>query len=182
MHFSIMPEERARTPTHVISAAAFLARRLPEVRHDVDVRLISKASPDYRADAEGAGVFCIAITSTIDTRAMVCEDVLQLFRHYVTKGMSNVATFDGTAYYLQWDTSAALALRQAAPWAKLVLIFREPITRAMSWLQHMNMGLPLVPNCLRSRSMDCCVRQRWFLKGQPPSGRVDVRCPSVKMA
>ena len=29
----------------------------------------------------------------------------------------------------------------------------------------MNMKFPLVPNCLRSRSMDCCVRQRWFLKG-----------------
>ena len=92
------------------------------------------------------------------------RDVLQL-SSLCEKGLSNKATFDGTAYYLQWDYSAALALRQAAPWAKLVIILREPITRAMSWLQHMNMKFPLVPNCLRSRSMDCCVRQRWFLRG-----------------
>ena len=73
MHHHILFAERARTPTNVIPAAPLLVGRLPEVRHDVDVRLVSEASPDYRADAEGAGVFCIAITSTINTRAMVCE-------------------------------------------------------------------------------------------------------------
>lgn len=92
------------------------------------------------------------------------KDVLQLST-LCERGMARTATFDGTAYYLQWDTHAALALRQAAPWAKLVIILREPITRAMSWLQHMRMKFPLVPNCLRTRSMDCCVRQRWFLAG-----------------
>ena len=73
MHVYVMFKERARTPTHVIPAAPLLVGRLPEVRHDVDVRLVSEASPDCCADAERAGLFCVAITSTIDTRKMVCE-------------------------------------------------------------------------------------------------------------
>ena len=89
------------------------------------------------------------------------------------KGMSKVATFDGTAYYLQWDYSAALALRQAAPWAKLVIILQEPITRAMSWLQHMNMKFPLVPNCLVA--VDGLLREAALVfEGEPPSRRVVV--------
>ena len=73
MHVYVLFAERARTPTHVIPAAPLLVGRLPEVRHDVDVRLISKAPPDHRADAEGAGLLCIAITFTVNTRKMVCE-------------------------------------------------------------------------------------------------------------
>ena len=62
---------RSNTNTH-IQAAPLLARRLPEVRHDVDVRLIIKAPPDHCADAEGAGLFCLTIAATIDTSKMVC--------------------------------------------------------------------------------------------------------------
>ena len=72
MHHHILFAECARTPTYIIPAAPLLARRLPEVRHDVDVRLIIKAPPDHCADAEGAGLFCLTIAATIDTSKMVC--------------------------------------------------------------------------------------------------------------
>lgn len=81
------------------------------------------------------------------------------------RGLSNVATFDATAYYLQWGSRVARALKVSAPWARVVLIFREPLARSMSWLQHMALKFPNIPNCLHYRSMDCCVQQAWFLEG-----------------
>jgi len=76
-----------------------------------------------------------------------------------------VATFDATAYYLQWDSAVAAALRRSAPWTKIVLLLREPISRAMSWLQHMAVKFPNVPNCLHHADMECCVAQSWFTHG-----------------
>ncbi|KAJ8604966.1 hypothetical protein CTAYLR_006896 [Chrysophaeum taylorii] len=81
------------------------------------------------------------------------------------RGLGKVATFDGTAYYLQWGGPVARALKASAPWAKIVLVFREPVARAMSWLQHMAMKYPAIPSCLHHRPMDCCVQQSWFLSG-----------------
>ena len=59
----------------------------------------------------------------------------------------------------------ARALLHAAPWARAVLLFREPVGRSVSWLQHMALKFPNVPNCLHYRPVDCCVAKRWFLEG-----------------
>ena len=59
----------------------------------------------------------------------------------------------------------ARALKAAAPWARAVVIFREPVARAISWLQHMALKFPNVPNCLHYRPLDCCVAKKWFLQG-----------------
>jgi len=111
------------------------------------------------------------------------RDVLRL-PALCDRGLARAATFDATAspsrprrprarssreslrrYYLQWGAPAARALRAAAPWTRVVLLFREPIGRAISWLQHMALKFPRVPNCLHYRAIDCCVRKRWFLAG-----------------
>jgi len=78
------------------------------------------------------------------------------------RGLDRVATFDATAYYLQWDSRIAQNIRASAPWAKAVFVFREPIARAMSWLQHMALKFPHLPNCLHYHDMACCVQQSWF--------------------
>ena len=57
--------------------------------------------------------------------------VLRL-RELCARGMDRAATFDGTAYYLQWGAPAARALKAAAPWARAVLLFREPVARAVA--------------------------------------------------
>lgn len=107
------------------------------------------------------GFFAWPSPLRLASEAWYVRDVLR-FREACER---NLATFDATAYYLQWGRRVASNLLSAAPQAKIVLVFREPVARAMSWLQHMAMKFPLVPNCLHYRSMDCCVQQSWFLTG-----------------
>ena len=92
------------------------------------------------------------------------RDVLRL-PELCGRGLAHSATFDATAYYLQWGGPVARALKAAAPWARAVVIFREPVARAISWLQHMALKFPTVPNCLHYRPLDCCVAKKWFLQG-----------------
>ena len=92
------------------------------------------------------------------------RDVLRL-PELCGRGLAHSATFDATAYYLQWGGPVARALKAAAPWARAVVIFREPVARAISWLQHMALKFPNVPNCLHYRPLDCCVAKKWFLQG-----------------
>ena len=96
--------------------------------------------------------------------AWYARDVLRL-PELCGRGLATAATFDATAYYLQWGGPVARALKAAAPWARAVVIFREPVARAISWLQHMALKFPTVPNCLHYRPLDCCVAKKWFLEG-----------------
>lgn len=71
-------------------------------------------------------------------------------------------TFDATAYYLQQGPRVARNILAVQPRTKAILVFREPIARSMSWLQHMALKYPHLPNCLHSNPMACCVTQSWF--------------------
>ena len=55
----------------------------------------------------------------------------------VCEGGFETAAYDASANYLQKGNYTAEALRLINPEMKIVLIFREPLARAMSWLQHM---------------------------------------------
>lgn len=125
--------------------------------------LLSKHPQVVAPRPKEPGYFAWPAAARLASERWYVRDVLQLDTA-CERGLANAATFDATAYYLQWP-KAAVALRRSAPWTRVVLVFREPIARAMSWLQHMAMKFPHLPNCLHYRTMDCCVRQSWFTDG-----------------
>lgn len=83
---------------------------------------------------------------------------------------SSRATFDGTASYLvDKDPHTLSSLRAANPSIKLVVVFREPVTRAISYLQHAAANVlkrerhgrapdAKYPTCLLGGSLDACAR------------------------
>ena len=83
---------------------------------------------------------------------------------------SSRATFDGTASYLvDKDPHTLYSLRAANPAIKLVVVFREPVTRAVSYLQHAAANVlkrerhgrapdAKYPTCLLGGSLDACAR------------------------
>ena len=76
------------------------------------------------------------------------------------------ATYDASANYLQGGNATALALASAAPWLRHVLVLREPVARAVSWLRHMWLKYPTLPNCLHRHALDHCASSRWFVRGR----------------
>lgn len=123
--------------------------------------LLAKHPQILAPDPKEPGYFAWPSPVRLASEAWYVRDVLR-FREACER---KLVTFDATAYYLQWGQRVAANLLVAAPQAKIVLVFREPVARAMSWLQHMALKFTRVPNCLHYKSMDCCVQQSWFLTG-----------------
>lgn len=99
-----------------------------------------------------------------DQRGKEASVYLNRVLHFpaVCKANFSIAAGEATAGYLTGGVKVARAIYFTTPWLRIVIILREPIARAMSWLQHNYVKYR--KGCLTHSSMADCVRQDWFMK------------------